>query len=124
MRRSGKGVSSDSTGLVTSARRPMIRSIGSVDAAFEATRAAPPPTWLGHTSAELAARATYNVQRLSLARSRIEGTGLFATELIRMDDVVGESTYLFLDIIVLEISLFTPRCFMLVACRGVHRGAR
>ena len=71
-----------------------VSSDGADNAGTAQWRVAPalrPPPWGGHSLAALEARATYNTKRLQLGRSRIEGTGLFASEPIHMDDIVGKS---------------------------------
>lgn len=50
----------------------------------------PAPSWGGFSIAQLEGRAVYNTERLALGRSRIDGTGLFATCDIEADDVIAE----------------------------------
>ncbi|RYY35675.1 SET domain-containing protein-lysine N-methyltransferase [archaeon] len=52
----------------------------------------PPPSWIWSSVADCEARARYNTRRLMLGRSRIDGTGLYVTQDIEMDDVIAEYT--------------------------------
>jgi len=51
-----------------------------------------PPGWKGFHVDLLEARARYNAATLMLGRSRIDGTGLFVTADVEMDDVIAEYT--------------------------------